>query len=93
MDETLFLATADKALEHLQDALEAANDDLDCSRSGNVLTIELESGAQVVVNIPLGECVINQWLRAAKNAKSLGFRIKLAFCARDNLVLQQVCRA
>ena len=51
MDETLFLATADKALEHLQDALEAANDDLDCSRSGNVLTIELESGAQVVVNI------------------------------------------
>lgn len=48
---------------------------------------------QVVVNIPLGECVINQWLRAAKNAKSLGFRIKLAFCARDNLALQQVCRA
>lgn len=45
------------------------------------------------MNIPLGECVINQWLRAAKNAKSLGFRIKLAFCARDNLALQQVCRA
>ena len=51
MDETTFLAAADKALEALQDALEAEYDDLDCTRSGNVLTIELESGAQVVVNI------------------------------------------
>ena len=51
MDETAFLAAAEKELVRLQDALEAAYDDVDCSRSGNVLTIELESGAQVVVNI------------------------------------------
>ena len=35
----------------LENWLEEAGDDFDCSRSGNVLTIELDSGEQVVVNI------------------------------------------
>ena len=67
MDETTFLAAADKALEALQDAFEAEYDDLDCTRSGNVLTIELESGAQVVVNIqtPMREIWLASHFRRA----------------------------
>ncbi len=49
--ETEFLEAADAELNRLQDRIEAKWDDVDCTRSGNVLTIELENGAQVVVNI------------------------------------------
>ncbi len=57
MNETKFRALADQMLGTLQDEIEAEFDDADCSRSGNVLTVELESGGQVVINIqaPLQE--------------------------------------
>lgn len=49
MNETEFLAAAELELEKLADKLESAFD-VDCTISGNVLTVELDSGAQVVVN-------------------------------------------
>lgn len=51
VNETEFLEAADAELNRLQDRLEAKWDDVDCTRSGNVLTIELENGAEVIVNI------------------------------------------
>ena len=51
MTETEFLEQAEAEMRRLQDLIEDEYDDADCTRSGNVLTIELESGAQVVVNI------------------------------------------
>ena len=45
--DTEFLTMAEAEMA----SLEEAGDDFDCSRSGNVLTIELDSGEQVVVNI------------------------------------------
>ena len=45
MTETEFLERADAEINRLQDLI------ADCTRSGNVLSIELESGAQIVVNI------------------------------------------
>ena len=49
--DTEFLTMAEAEMASLENWLEEAGDDFDCSRSGNVLTIELDSGEQVVVNI------------------------------------------
>lgn len=51
MTETEFLERADAEINRLQDLIENDYEDADCTRSGNVLSIELESGAQIVVNI------------------------------------------
>ncbi|MDO5531272.1 iron donor protein CyaY [Sutterella sp.] len=51
MTETEFLERAEAEMLRLQDAVEERYEDADCTRSGNVLTIELEDGAQAVVNI------------------------------------------
>ena len=47
--DTEFLTMAEAEMASLENWLEEAGDDFDCSRSGNVLTIELDSGEQVVV--------------------------------------------
>lgn len=51
MTETEFLEKAEAEMNRLQDHIESKYEDVDCTRSGNVLTIELEDGAQAVVNI------------------------------------------
>ena len=42
--DTEFLTMAEAEMASLENWLEEAGDDFDCSRSGNVLTIELDSG-------------------------------------------------
>ena len=49
--DTEFLAAAEAEMDALENWLEEASDELDCSRSGNVLTVELDDGDQVVINI------------------------------------------
>lgn len=55
MDESEFLVLADQTLSHIERAVEAAADaadlDVECSRSGNVLEIELvDHGSKLIVN-------------------------------------------
>ena len=50
-NDTEFLVAAEAEMAALESWLEDSDADLDCLRNGNVLTIELESGEQVVVNI------------------------------------------
>ncbi len=50
MSETQFLHRVEETLVQIEAALDEAGIDADCSRSGHVLTIELENGAQIVVN-------------------------------------------
>ncbi len=50
MSETQFLHRVDQTLVQIEAAIDAADIDADCSRAGHVLTIELENGAQIVVN-------------------------------------------
>lgn len=50
MNESEFLAAAESELEKLVDKIESEFD-ADCTINGNVLTVELDSGAQVVINI------------------------------------------
>lgn len=48
MTETEFLQYSDALFLHIEDALD--DYDFDCIRAGNVLTLEAESGAQIIVN-------------------------------------------
>jgi frataxin len=51
MDQNSFPAVADEALEQLMEMLEdAVGDRLDVDLQGGILTIELESGGQYVIN-------------------------------------------
>lgn len=50
MTETEFLQRADDVLGAIERAVDATGADLECSRSGNVLTLELGDGSKVIVN-------------------------------------------
>ena len=50
MNETEFLAEAERVLGAIESAVEAVDADIDATRSGNVLTLELADGSKVVVN-------------------------------------------
>ena len=50
MTETEFTELAESTLQRIQTAVEAVDDDLDVDRQGNVLTIEADSGEQIVIN-------------------------------------------
>lgn len=51
MTETEFTELAESTLQRIQTAVEAVDDDLDVDRQGNVLTIELDDGFQIVINM------------------------------------------
>ncbi len=50
MSETQFLHRVEQTLVRIEAAFDEADIGADCSRSGHVLTIELENGAQIVIN-------------------------------------------
>ncbi|NEX61469.1 iron donor protein CyaY [Noviherbaspirillum galbum] len=75
MTESEFLALADRTLSAIEAALERVSDDTDldveCSRSGNVLTVDFaDNGTKIIINsqAPMQE----MWIAA----KSGGFHYK-----------------
>lgn len=66
MTESEFLRVAEAVLDRIEDRIDALDDDLECTRSGNVLRIESDSGDTVVVNLqqPMREV----WLAARSGA-------------------------
>jgi CyaY protein len=50
MTETEFLQRAEEALGAIERAVDATGMDIESSRAGNVLTLELADGSRVVVN-------------------------------------------
>ncbi len=48
MTETEFLQHSDELFAYIEDALD--DYDFDCTRTGNVLTIEADDGTQIIVN-------------------------------------------
>ncbi len=50
MTESQFIELVDACLTRVEDALEATTVDHDCSRTGKVLTIDLEGVGHVVIN-------------------------------------------
>jgi CyaY protein len=50
MTETEFLKRAEEAMRAIERAVDATGADIEGSRSGNVLTLELGNGTKVVIN-------------------------------------------
>jgi len=50
MTESEFLSLAERVLMGIEQAVDALDADIEVSRSGNVLTLELDDGSRVVVN-------------------------------------------
>jgi CyaY protein len=50
MNETEFLAAAERTLDEIEAAVEACDADIDTTRTGNVLTLELVDGSKIIVN-------------------------------------------
>lgn len=51
MTDPDFLALAERTLARVEDAIDRLEQDVDAQRAGNVLSVELESGEKVVVNL------------------------------------------
>jgi len=50
MNESEFLATAERTLAAIEVAVEACDADIETTRTGNVLTLELVDGSKIIVN-------------------------------------------
>ena len=50
MTETEFLEASEALMQQVENAVDAAELDVECDRTGNVLTIEADSGEQIVIN-------------------------------------------
>jgi CyaY protein len=50
MNESEFLAAAERTLAAIEAAVEACAADIETTRAGNVLTLELADGSKVIVN-------------------------------------------
>jgi len=50
MSESEFLELADATLAAIERAIDAADIDIEASRAGNVLTLELANGSKVIIN-------------------------------------------
>lgn len=50
MNETQFIEATEGLMQAVEDAVDAAGIDVDATRAGNVLTLEADSGEQVVIN-------------------------------------------
>ena len=50
MSESEFLVAAERVLEAIEAAVDSSGADIDATRAGNVLTLELADGSKAVVN-------------------------------------------
>ena len=50
MTESEFLQRAEEVMSAIERAIDTTGDDIESSRSGNVLTLELGNGSKVVIN-------------------------------------------
>ena len=72
MTESEFLDLSDAVFERIQTALDEAGSDVEALLQGNVLTLDCESGGQVIVNRHVPNAEI--WLAG----KAGGFHFRLA---------------
>jgi CyaY protein len=71
MTESEFNERADAVLREIEEALDAVDLGIDCSRSGNVLTLELDNDTKVIVNTQAAMCQI--WVAARSGGYHFGY--------------------
>jgi CyaY protein len=71
MTESEFLQRSESALRSLEAAVDAVDAGIDCTRSGGVLTLELDNGTRIIVNTQLPSRQI--WVAARCGGYHFGF--------------------
>ena len=87
MTETEFIAHSEALFTHIEDSLD--DYDFDCTRAGNVLTIEADDGTQIIVNrhTPNQELWIAAYHFSERNGQWLATRDERGFFAVLNEAL------
>jgi CyaY protein len=71
MTESEFNERADAVLRQVEQAVDAVDSGIDCSRSGSVLTLELDNDTKVIVNTQAAMCQI--WVAARSGGYHFGY--------------------
>jgi CyaY protein len=51
MTDSEYLALAEATLDAIERSVDASGADIECERSGNVLTLEFDTGGKIIVNL------------------------------------------
>jgi CyaY protein len=85
MTETEFMTLAEQVLDSIERAVDASGADIESSRSGNVLTLELPNRSKVVVN---SQAPMQQmWVAGKNGAFHYGWRDSAWIDTRDGTEL------
>ena len=81
MTESEFLERAETTLRAIEQAIDASGADIDATRSGNVLTLELGDGSKVVIN---SQAPMQQlWVAARSGARHFAAQDDIWIDTRD----------
>ena len=88
MTETEFLEASEALMQQVENAIDAAGLDVECDRSGNVLTIEADSGEQIVINRHTPTQQMGQW-RNTRDATTFesALNVALSFVCEEDVSL------
>jgi CyaY protein len=81
MTESEFIERAEATLRAIESAVDAVDADIDCTRAGGVLTLELDNGSRIVVNTQMPTRQI--WVAARSGGFHYGFDGKRWCDTRD----------
>lgn len=90
MTETEFIEYAERLMTAIETALDDVGADVECDRAGNVLTIEADSGDQVVVNLHTPTQQV--WLASLKGGYHFRMRTALGRKAEGGRISGRSCR-
>ncbi|KZE28889.1 CyaY protein [Crenobacter luteus] len=81
MNESEFLNLSDEVFERIETALDEAGLDVDCLTNGNVMELEFDSGAKIVVNRHTSNQEL--WIAARSGGYHFAWRDGAWIAARD----------
>ena len=87
MTETEFLEASEALMQQVENAVDAAELDVECDRTGNVLTIEADSGEQI------GSIVIRRRSRCGLLRAKAAFILKIRTASGATLATGRRLRA
>jgi CyaY protein len=85
MTESEFNERADAVLREVESAVDALDAGIDCTRSGSVLTLELDNDTKVVVNTQAAMCQI--WVAARSGGHHFSYDGRTWLDTRDGTEL------
>ena len=85
MDNTTYLNLAEKAFEQIIELIESINDDVEYEINGNILSLEFESGYEIIINKQ--EAMKEIWLASTKGGFHFTFTDGYWYSSKDSIDL------